>query len=59
MAEVERKQADLAGNPAFRGFPLETTSDHQVEHEKDVVLELHDYPLSKAAKFDERASLNR
>src|SRR5947207_11634160 len=50
VRKVERGQADLARDDGTVLLPAEAPSDHQVDHEEQVVLELEDQPLARTSQ---------
>jgi hypothetical protein len=48
VREVHGQEADLAGHLAAWRFPLEAAGNHQVEHQEDVLVELHHEALAQS-----------
>ena len=56
--EVERGERRPSGHPRTRPLPMQAARDHQVQHEKEVVVQLEDDPLAEARDRPNRLSLD-
>src|SRR5262249_42396659 len=53
LAEVEGRERDLARGLRPARPPAKPPRDHQMKHEKEVILEPEDDPLAEAAQLDD------
>ena len=53
VVEVERGQAELAGNLRAGGEPLEAAGDHQMDDEEELAFESEDDPFAEAPEGDD------
>jgi hypothetical protein len=59
VVEVEREQADLAGNTRTARLPAESTGDHQMEDQEQLALRFHDNALAEPVEVDDGSPFHR